>query len=444
MAKKSKKKRKKSTKQVVHMSPVKYIKLKSRGLPIHACHITENWEDMGLARVIVVRQQPSGNFIIGSYLVDVFCLGLKKAFYQYNATAWDYAELLERANMAQDMMECDYVLAHNVIYGGIAYAEELGFSPHKDFDSVAKYILEEDDEQVELLDLDFGRDGQPVLFVNPGVNPTPYIKTLDRSVGKGNYEIIFQTNEWDDDDGWDDESDSPALDSERPFQHLIEQRTKEAQARLMQSTDPAALQLSSLEISYEPMDSEYEELYAHDRAALKEALSTTYNEIYDTPEAAIPKMRRLIEKYPGHPTLRNHLIMALKGADQDEEANRETRRLYEKFPEYLYARISYAEMLLMEGKNEDALAVFGNEYALQRIYPDRQTFHFTEVLSYYGYLVNYFIFEGKVDQALMYYQMMKGIDPDHPQTEAAESLVGGQLMVEEIGRLTGLLKDETS
>lgn len=429
---------------MVHMSPIKYIKLKSRGLPIHACHITENWQDMGLASVIVVRQQPSGNFIIGSYLVDVFCLGLKKTVYQHNATSWDYAELLENANMAQDMVDCDYVLAHNVIYGGIAYAEELGFSPPKDFDSVAKYILEEDDEQVELLDLDFGRDGKPVLFANPGVNATSYIKTLDRSVGKNNYEIVVQANEWDGED-WEDESDFPAFASEGYFQHLIEQRTQEAQARLMQSTDRSEVKPSLLEIDYEPMSSEYDERYAHDRAALTEALSTIYHELYDNPEAAIPHIRRLMEKYPEHPTFRHYLVMALRNAENqedseaeegwEEEADQEARRLYKDFPNYLYARIGYADMLLLEGKNEEALAVFNNEFALQHVYPNRQTFHFTEVLSYYAYLVRYSLLQGEVDRALMYYQTMKSVDPDHPQTEATESLIGGQLMIEKISTL---------
>lgn len=76
MAKKTKKRKKTST-TVAHPSPLKYIKSQSRSLPVYQCHITENWAKMGLATAIVARQQPSGNFVVGTYLVDTFCLGVK-------------------------------------------------------------------------------------------------------------------------------------------------------------------------------------------------------------------------------------------------------------------------------------------------------------------------------------------------------------------------------
>lgn len=109
------------------MSPTKYIRTKSRSLPIHECRITDEWEEAGTAMVMVARQQPSGNLVIGHYLVDTLCLGLKDTHYHYNVTVWEYRDLLEKMNYGQTMVPCDYVLAHNVIYGAISFAEELGF-----------------------------------------------------------------------------------------------------------------------------------------------------------------------------------------------------------------------------------------------------------------------------------------------------------------------------
>ena len=437
MAKK-KNKRKKSSTPVVRLSPAKYIKTKARHLPIHECHITEGWEDSGLATVIVTRRQPSGNLIIATYLVDTFCLGVKNTFYQYNATSWDYQELLERARFAQTMVPCDYALAHNVVYGALTFAEELGFTPHKDFDSVSQYILEEDTDDVEFMDLEFGREGEPVLFVNPGVNPTRYIKQLKQSVGEGNYQVMYGDEEWDDDD-WDDDEENadglPPYDLERPFRLMIEERARRVRADRLQTTDPSELQLSSMEIVYDPMTSPYTEGYADDRTAVEDALNDMYELALEKPEKAIPELRQLVEKYPRHPTFLNYLIVALKNTDQSDEVDRLTRQMYQNFPEYLYARINYADLLMDDEKPEEAFDLFDRQYSLDRVYPDRQTFHYTEVLTYYGFLARYSLSVGEPDKAASYVQAMYLIDEDHMQTTVTERMVGAELLSRAIGKL---------
>ena len=48
--------------------------------PVDQCFISRNWKGRGLAQVVVARQLPDGMSLIGAYLVDVFCLGIKDAF----------------------------------------------------------------------------------------------------------------------------------------------------------------------------------------------------------------------------------------------------------------------------------------------------------------------------------------------------------------------------
>ena len=431
MAKK-KTKRKKSSAPVVRLSPTKYIKTKARHLPIHECHITDGWEDSGLATVIVTRRQPSGNLIIGTYLVDTFCLGVKSVFYQYNATSWDYEELLERARFAQAMVPCDYVLAHNVVYGAIAFAEDLGFSPHKDFESVAQYILEEDTDDVEFIDLEFGRNGEPVLFVNHGVNPTRYIKQLKQSVGEGNYQVIYRGEVWDDEDY--DENDLPAMDTERPFRHLVERRLEEVQAAARSSED-MEISLDRLNISYEPLDSEYVPYGAGELPIAEDLLRDLHVRVEEDPEAMIPELRQYTEQYPRHPIFRSLLVHTLDEGEQEEAADREARRLHEDFPEYLPARISYADRLLLADRVEEAFELFDQQCALDRVYPGRTSFHYTEVLSYYAFLSRYLTIQGERERALFYYQAMCTIDADHHQTRVTESLIGSELAMEKIGKL---------
>ena len=439
MAKKTKK-RKKARTPVVRLSPAKYIKSKSRGLPVHECYITDGWQEMGIATVVVTRQQPSGNLIVGTYLVDTMCLGVKDTYYQYNATTWEYEELMDKMNVSQTMVPCDYVLAHNVIYGAIAFAEELGFSPHKDFSSVSAYILEEDDDQVEFIDLEFGRDGEPVLFVNWGVNPTRYIKQLDQSVGEGNYQVVYRGEEWDEDE-WSDEdeeedSDLPELDTERPFRPMIERRVQEATAKHLESTNTSGRQLISMEIVYEPMESEYSKHYADD-PAFQDSMDEMYELAQDNPDTAILELRQLVKKYPKHPVFQNYLCIALDKAGYQEEAHRVAEQLYKKFPEYLYARISYADRLLDEQKFEEAFRLFDEKYTLNQVYPGRKTFHFTEVLSFNAFLSRYFLMQGNLDRAVIYYQTMYIIAEDHPQTIAIENMIGAELLSETLGEIIG-------
>ena len=49
--------------------------------PIHECLIPDSLFDMGIGNVIVSRKMPNGFIGAAFFLVDVFCLGVKDAFY---------------------------------------------------------------------------------------------------------------------------------------------------------------------------------------------------------------------------------------------------------------------------------------------------------------------------------------------------------------------------
>ncbi|MFI5140171.1 MAG: hypothetical protein ACHQIM_20285, partial [Sphingobacteriales bacterium] len=119
------------------LSTEKYIKTQARSLPIAECWVSEDWQNTGICNIIVARRHKTGNFTLGIYLVDLYCLGLKDAHYEFNIDPDDYEYFKENCGDAE---ECEYALAHNIIYGAIEFADDLGFKPHKDF-AVAQYIL---------------------------------------------------------------------------------------------------------------------------------------------------------------------------------------------------------------------------------------------------------------------------------------------------------------
>lgn len=206
--------KKKSAKIIqLPQSPEKYFTSgKARKLPIYECLISESWEDTGMTPIIVARKHVNGNLSWGGYLVDTFCLGIKNTLYMFNESEEVYESFKEAFSEDFDMEACDYVLVHNVIYGAIEYAEDYGFKPHKEFD-ISKYALEEDDERVELMELEFGFDGKPCYFSGPDEDQAEIeriIATLERTAGEGNY-TIFLGDEMKDESDEESEEDEEFL-----------------------------------------------------------------------------------------------------------------------------------------------------------------------------------------------------------------------------------------
>ena len=147
-------------KNQVQLSPKKYIVSKARTLPIYKCLISENWETSKLATIVVMRKHNNGNVTAGIYLVDLLALGTKDTFFEFSINE---KEFLEKAS-ANMLVEADYTLVHNIIYGANAFALENGFRLHRDFLNTTQFILEEDTEEIPFIEIEFGQNGKPILI----------------------------------------------------------------------------------------------------------------------------------------------------------------------------------------------------------------------------------------------------------------------------------------
>jgi len=183
------------------LSPEKYIRKKARKLPIHECWINKDWENDRLANISVARKHTNGNLTIGFYLVDLNCLGIKDANAIFNIHPDEYLEILEKLQQNFDMEKIAYPLAHNIIYSGLEYAKDYGFAPHKEFE-LAKFILEEDTEDIELMEIDCGGDdGKPLYIRGPhetDIRASQIIAQLEATAGHGNFDYVY--GELEDDD----------------------------------------------------------------------------------------------------------------------------------------------------------------------------------------------------------------------------------------------------
>jgi hypothetical protein len=194
-------KKKKKPQKVQPITLKKYIMEAARKLPIYKCWQLGD-DESGIKHIVFARQKRDGTLIVGIYLVDLFCLGLKDTFF----LDLNYEELeervLENTHEGLDYEEVDPILAQNYIYGAIEYAEDLGFKPHKDF-SLTEYILD-DVEQLEFIEVELGHNGRPCFMPGPSDKVGQILAHLDKHVGEGNYDFI---EEFDEEDNNDDEPD---------------------------------------------------------------------------------------------------------------------------------------------------------------------------------------------------------------------------------------------
>ena len=211
MAKKKSKNKSKGQKQPA-LSPYRFMREKARTLPIGKCYIAPpDWQESGMAHVIVTRVRPSGNLVMASFLVDTFCLGVKDAGYHENMTPYDFEQYLDNYKNGMGLEEISYNEAHNIIYGAMAFAEEGGIKPSKEFDP-AGYILEEDTDDIPLIEYDFGKNGKHFLVVNPDRKEMPYYHTLKKNLGDDFEYVMPYGEDIDNEDFEDDDEESPFSD----------------------------------------------------------------------------------------------------------------------------------------------------------------------------------------------------------------------------------------
>ncbi|RLC05495.1 MAG: hypothetical protein DRH90_05760, partial [Deltaproteobacteria bacterium] len=100
--------------------------------PLVACLINEDWQEFGVAIVIVMRSAPIG-CVYSGFLVDVLGVGLKDVMGDYGVNEDEIKEHKFLEGMqGGDMVACDYGLASNLVYGGLVWARKWKFKLPKD------------------------------------------------------------------------------------------------------------------------------------------------------------------------------------------------------------------------------------------------------------------------------------------------------------------------
>ncbi len=159
----------------------------ARKLPIYKCWATANYQEFGIANVIVSRKHKNGNISAGFYLVDLYCLGIKDSIFFFNLFESDFMSKVIDSD--DGLEEVSYEFAHNLVYGADAYCEEIGLTSHKSFKDT-QLVLDEDTDAIELMYFEFGLNGKPHLVINHNENRNKELNILEKNFGEDGFTFI--------------------------------------------------------------------------------------------------------------------------------------------------------------------------------------------------------------------------------------------------------------
>lgn len=135
--------------------------------PVYECWEPRNLFErtMGIGSVVITRKTEQHRILIGVFLVDVFCLGVKDAFVRLLSES-EYRTFLGQLRTREKLRSVSPARARKLVENAEDYARDLGFEPHRDY-RTAKKIFGEIDPDECLDSFEFGHEGKPLYIAGP-------------------------------------------------------------------------------------------------------------------------------------------------------------------------------------------------------------------------------------------------------------------------------------
>lgn len=157
-------------------------------LPLYDCKIISEWNTIGLSPVHIIRKLTETTYVLVSYLVDFWCLGLKDAFINYGLSQSDLESIFQKD---PSLTSLPYEDARALILGSINFARSIQIEPHPNWTGVITSFIEAN--QPHKKSLTFGREGSPFYVAGPKDYKNYNLREIIQKVIKsgGDYVIDF-------------------------------------------------------------------------------------------------------------------------------------------------------------------------------------------------------------------------------------------------------------
>jgi tetratricopeptide (TPR) repeat protein len=448
------------------LTPEKFIRGKVRLLPLGKCYVNESWYDLGKGTIIVSRIHPNGKITCGFYLIDLFCTGIKDSFYLYEISKREFEQVLDEMSEKEDLLEVEYTLIHNIIYGSMDFAGSYKFKPHKSF-ALTQFILEEDSDKIEFINIPFGIDGLPAVVVSNEEPKLEIINKLEKTAGKDNY-IVMDESEFEDVnslmsdvvlekndencnvkefDGYDMnegnyEDDSLLGDYESYTENELLSEIEELGEDDVEDAIGPVYELfvrlqdpDKMEALYEKHAQVFEDiLIVNDFSYpglnyIPEGQHDLFYELAklteENPEDAIIAVNHALTKFP-HPVYEYLMVSAYGYLGMHDEATRVLKQAMEKYSNNLMIRVGYGFILLMENQF-DSLKMFMSGFDLKKVAPDRKVFHIIEIGRFLCLACSYYALTNQLSLATIYQKILDDFT-DIPESTYYQKLTAFKIL----------------
>jgi hypothetical protein len=167
--------------------------------PIHECLITDTLSEKGMGHLYFTRLMPDGRISAGIFLVDIFCLGVKDAFFSI-IEKLEYETRIKNRPGQDQLVPISPACLRKLVEGAVAYARDLGFEPHGDY-AEARQIFGDQETASCTQGFTYGREGKPLYISGPfesQARAKAIVAQLRQRKGEDGYHFIVGADDLDD------------------------------------------------------------------------------------------------------------------------------------------------------------------------------------------------------------------------------------------------------
>jgi len=162
-------------------------------------------------------------------------------------------------------------------------------------------------------------------------------------------------------------------------------------------------------ISFNAMPESLKEKLSKEKLALYLAL---LEKVQLQPKEVYQQIKNLRDEYPDVPEIINLLTFAHIQNRKILEAEELIEQTFTKYPDYLFARINYADQCVRKKKLEKIPQIFST-FDLKELCPEKEVFHASEFRGFLIMMAYYHLALKDREKALHYYLTAKKVDPHH-------------------------------
>jgi hypothetical protein len=155
----------------------------------------------------------------------------------------------------------------------------------------------------------------------------------------------------------------------------------------------------------------------------KRLFQEIHAKIQEDPEKHLADLEAFYAEHKNVPELGNLLSFAYLQVKKIKQAEELIKLTYERHPNYLCAKINYADQCLRYKKIQDFSAIFNHKRDLLEIYPERSTYHYSEFRGFIVVMGFYLLACKDRVYAEKHLCVAEQIDPLHPGVIALKKSV---------------------